>query len=107
SATRLLVGENVLERHHFASHFAHARLRRVDDGETLVELAQTFARRLRMTFEPGAEARPDRIEPVGDDPREARLSRPEPFRHPANTPVELRARLRKRGEARLDRLLPF
>ena len=106
-AAGLLVGENVLERHHFAGHFAHARLRRVDHGETLVELAETFARRLRLAFEPCAESRPDRIEPVGDDASEVRLPRPEPFRHAANTPAEFRARLRKRGEARLDRLLPF
>ena len=106
-AAGLLVGENVLERHHFAGHLAHARLRRVDHGETFIELAQIFAGRLRLGVEPGAESRPDRIEPLGDDASKVRLPRPEPLRHAPDSPAEFGARLRKRGEARLDRLLPF
>ena len=79
----------------------------VDDRETLIELAQIFARRLRLGVKPGAEPRPDRIEPVGDDASEVRLPRPQPFRHSADPPGKFRARLRERSEARLDRLLPF
>ena len=58
-AARLLVGENVLQRHHFPRHFSEPRLRRVDDREALIEPAETLARRLRLTFEPRAEPRPD------------------------------------------------
>ena len=72
-----------------------------------LSLLKTFARRLRLTFEPGAEPRAHRIEPVGDDASEIRLPGAQPFRHAADAPGELRARLRERGEARLDRLLPL
>ncbi len=106
-AAGLLVGENVLERHHFAGHFAQARLRRVDHGKPFVELAQVFAGRLRLGFEPRAEPRADRIEPVGDDASEVRLPGAQPFRHAPDPPAELGARLGKHGETRLDRLLPF
>ena len=52
-AAGLLVGENVLERHHLAGHFAQARLRGVDDREPLVELARGF----RPSSAPGRRAR--------------------------------------------------
>ena len=47
-AARLLVGENVLQRHHFARHVGQARLRRVDHRETFIEPAETLAGRLRL-----------------------------------------------------------
>ena len=58
-------------------------------------------------FEPGAEPRADRIEPVGDDAGEVGLAGAEPLGHAGHPAVELGARLRERGEARLDRLLPL
>ena len=106
-AARLLVGENVLQRHHLARHLGQARLRRVDHRQPLIEPAERFARRLRLAFEPGAEPGADGIEPVGDDPGEVGLPRPQPFRHRPDLPVELGARLGEDGEPLLDRLLPF
>ncbi len=84
-AARLLVGENVLQRHDLARHFGEPRLGGVDHRQPLVELAEVFARPLRLLFDPGSE----------------------PFGHAREAAVQLGARLRERREARLDRLLPF
>ena len=51
-----------------------------------------FARRLRLGVEPGAEPRPDIVEPVGDDAGEIRLTRAQPFRQARDPAVELGAR---------------
>ncbi len=80
-------------------------MRRVDHGEALIEPAKTLACRLRLTFEPRAEPRPDRIEPVRDDACEVSLARSEPFGHAGDPAVELGAGFGEFGEALLDRLL--
>ena len=78
-----------------------------DHREALVELAEALAGRLRLGFEPRAEPRPDRIEPVSHQAGEIGLAGAELLRHAGDTAVQLGARLRQPGEARLDRFLPL
>ena len=74
-----------LERNDFARHFGQPRLGGVDHRQPLVELAEIVAGPLRLVLDP----------------------RPEPFGHAGEAAAEFGARLRQRGEARLDRLLPL
>ena len=86
-AARLLVGENVLQRHDFARHLGQARLRRVDHREALVELAEVLAR----------------VAPRPDTRARCRASRP-CRRGDRRAPA---LALAERRKPRLDRLLPF
>ena len=84
-AARLLVGENVLQRHDLARHFGQPRLRRVDHREALVQLAEVFAGPPGLALDSGAE----------------------PVAHAAEAPGKLGVGVGERGEPRLDRLLPL
>ena len=101
-AARLLVGEDVLQRHDLFGHADHARLRGVDHRQPLVELAEVGAGRLGVAFEPGAEPRADIVEPLRHDAREIGLARAQPFAHRAEPAAELGVRLGERGELRLE-----
>ena len=53
--TRLLVGQDVLQRHHFARQGGEVLLCRVDDRQTLVQLRQGLAGALGLVMQAGAE----------------------------------------------------
>ena len=94
-AARLLVGEDVLQRDDFLGHAGDARLRGVDDGQPLVELAEIVAGGLRVAFEPGAEPRADVVEALRHHARDVAPAASQPFAHRAEAPGELGAGLRR------------
>ena len=80
-AARLLVGEDILEPDDFLGEPGKTRLRRIDHRQPLVELEEVLVGRPARLFEPLADARADRIEPLRHEPRQVRLPRRERFRH--------------------------
>ena len=63
-AARLLVGEDVFQADDLLRQPGQLRLRRVDNGEPLVQFGEVIAGRARLALQPLADARPDRIEPL-------------------------------------------
>ena len=74
-AARLLVGKNILEADDFLGQRGDPCLRRVDYREPFVQFGQMFAGGFAGGFETGADPRPDRVEPIGNEPREIGLTR--------------------------------
>ena len=66
STARLLVGQDVLERDHLGRQRRQILLRRVDDGETFVELAQRLAGLFRLAGEADSQPLCHLIEPLID-----------------------------------------
>ena len=91
-AARLLVGENVLETHHFLRQPVQPRLRGVDHGKAFVQLAEILALRARGLLQPLADAVLHIVEPLGHKTREIRLARPQHFGDRLHAPGEFRAR---------------
>ena len=76
-AARLLVGENVLEADDFLGQRGDPGLRRIDHRQPFVQFGEMLARGLARRFETGADPRSDRVEPLGNEPREIGLARPQ------------------------------
>ena len=61
-AARLLVGKDILERHHFGGKLGQVRLSGIDDGEALMQLAERSMGALGLVGKPAAEPVADMIE---------------------------------------------
>ena len=63
-ATRLLVGENVLERDHLGGKRGEILLGRIDDRQTLIEMGKGLRGAFRLVIEAKADALPHMVQPL-------------------------------------------
>ena len=74
-AARLFVSKNVLEADDFLGQRGDPCLRRIDHRQPLVQLGQMVASGFSRGFKASADPYSNRVEAVGDEPREIDLAR--------------------------------
>ena len=87
-AARLFVGENVLEADDFLGQRGDPCLRRIDHRKPFVQFGEMLARGSSRRFKTGADPCSDRVEPLGNEPREIGLARPQKLGDAAHRSVE-------------------
>ena len=74
-AARLLSGKNILEADDFLGQRGDPCLRRIDHRESFIQFGEMFAGGFSRGFKTRARLpRPDRVEPVSNEPREIGLT---------------------------------